>query len=323
MLLALTGKAETAESMRSNRSGIGTQVALRHGASWTMGSTFSRDSGPGQSLQPLAMGLAGQQAADFVAINWSDGVFQTELDLAAGRLYRIAETQRQLSSCPVLFAWDGKEYRFISDLLGVGGLGFFVSPGQAAEPRPWEFFLFPKDSLVARDGRLQIKITEPMEENAYLDQVRIHVYDLPDGWSMIMDERMATGAPEVSGEPIFYRHVDWPVSARNQLGKDVTDSILVADLKPDATGARDPRFIGRLAQDQRLGLEFGKPLGWRREMAHALPGVRVPGGDAKKNGLAAGSPARRCDRTQAVEQPRSVLGQGWRRLGREPGQLPA
>ncbi len=275
VLLALTGKAETSESMRSNRSGIGTQVALRHGASWTMGSTFSRDSGPGQSLQPLAMGLAGQQAADFVAINWSDGVFQTELDLAAGRLYRIAETQRQLSSCPVLFAWDGKEYRFISDLLGVGGLGFFVSPGQAAEPRPWEFFLFPKDSLVARDGRLQIKITEPMEENAYLDQVRIHVYDLPDGWSMIMDERMATGAPEVSGEPIFYRHVDWPVSARNQLGQDVTDSILVADLKPAATGARDPRFIGKLAQDQRLVLEFGKPL--RAPVAGATPVLIVDG----------------------------------------------
>ena len=147
VLLALTGKEETAESMRSNRSGIGTQVALRHGASWTMGSTFSRDSGPGQSLQPLAMGLAGHQAADFIAINWSDGVFQTELDLQAGQFYRIPETQRQLSSCPVLFAWDGREYRFISDLLGVGGLGFFVSPGQAAEPRPWEYFLFPKDSL--------------------------------------------------------------------------------------------------------------------------------------------------------------------------------
>jgi hypothetical protein len=162
VLLALTGKEDTAESMRSNLSGIGTQVALRHGATWTMGSTFSRDSGPGQSLQPLAMGLAGKEAADFVAINWSDGVFQTELDLAAGQLYRIPETQRQLSSCPVLFAWDGKEYRFISDLLGVGGLGFFVSPGQAAEPRPWEYLLFPKDSLVARGGRLQIKISEPM-----------------------------------------------------------------------------------------------------------------------------------------------------------------
>ena len=275
VLLALTGKEETAESMRSNRSGIGTQVALRHGASWTMGSTFSRDSGPGQSLQPLAMGLAGHQAADFIAINWSDGVFQTELDLQAGQFYRIPETQRQLSSCPVLFAWDGREYRFISDLLGVGGLGFFASPGKAAEPRPWEYFLFPKDSLVARDGRLQIKITEPMEENAYLDQVRMHVYDLPNGWSMILDERMATGAPEVSGEPIFYRHVDWPVAARNQLDQDVTDAILLADLKPAATGARDPRFIGKLAKEQRLTLDFGKRLS--APIAGARPVLIVDG----------------------------------------------
>ena len=260
VLLALTGKEETAESMRSNQSGIGTQIALRHGANWTMSSTFSRDSGPGQSLQPLALGLAGSQTADFVAINWSDGVFQTELDLAAGQFYRIPETQRQLSSCPVLFAWDGTKYRFISDLLGVGGLGFFVSPGQVAEPRPWEYFLFPDGALVAKDGFLQIKLSEPMEENAYLDQARIHVYELPVDWSMVMDERMGTGLPDVTGEPIFYRHVDWPVSAYNQLGQDVTAQILTADLQPAETGARDHRFVGRLAQAQRLVLDFGKPL---------------------------------------------------------------
>ena len=88
-----------------------------------------------------------------MAIDWSDGVFQTELGLAAGDTHLLAETQRQLSSCPVLFAWDGERYAFVSDLLGVGGLGFLVAPGRYAEPRPWEYFLLPEESLAERDGR--------------------------------------------------------------------------------------------------------------------------------------------------------------------------
>ena len=99
----------------------------RSGSRWTLTDTFRRHSTPGQSLQPLAVGLGGAGQADFVALTWSDGVYQTELGLEAGRLHRITETQRQLSSCPVLFAWDGQRYAFVSDLLGVGGMGDLIS----------------------------------------------------------------------------------------------------------------------------------------------------------------------------------------------------
>ena len=75
----------------------------------------------GQSLQPIAFGLSGSPQLDFVAITWSDGVLQTELALAPGPVRQIDETQRQLSSCPVLFAFDGRHFAFVTDLLGVGG----------------------------------------------------------------------------------------------------------------------------------------------------------------------------------------------------------
>lgn len=258
--LQLTGREERGESMRSNASGIGAAVALRVGSRWTLLDSFDKVSAPGQSLQPLSLGLGGAPRADYVAIDWSDGVFQTELGLEPGGVKRIAETQRQLSSCPVLFAFDGSEFAFVSDLLGVGGLGFFVAPGEYAPPRPWEFFRLPAGLVAPRNGRYAFKLTEPMEESAYLDALRLHVYDLPPGWSVTLDERFGSGAPEPTGEPLFYRRAIGPASVVNDRGKDVTRSLLGRDLRAAPVGRLDRRFVGRLAAPHVLTLEFGSAL---------------------------------------------------------------
>ena len=130
---------------------------------------------------PAAIGLGGARKLDFLAIDWSDGVFQSELDLATGTTHAIVETQRQLSSCPVLFVWDGEGYRFVSDILGVGGLGYSTGPGSYGTPRPWENFLIPADLMKPRDGELRFKIAEPMEESCYLDSAQLVAWDLPPG----------------------------------------------------------------------------------------------------------------------------------------------
>ncbi len=258
--LSFGGMEEEAESMRSNSSGIGTRAAVRNLDKWTVAWMFDAHSGPGQSLQPVSIGLAGRPTADFVAIDWSDGVFQTELDLDAGVTHRITETQRQLSSCPVLFAWDGQRFRFVSDVLGVGGLGFLVRPGLYSTPRPWEFFLLPEAVSRPREGRYVLKITEPMEENAYLDSVRLHVVDLPPGWAVVPDERMATGDPAVTGRFIYYRRFQQPTGVTNDRGQDVAATVAVADQQAAPVGHLDKRFIGRLENTHRLTLEFDEVI---------------------------------------------------------------
>ena len=260
LALSLSGKEDTAQSMRSNASGIGAQVALRNGSQWTALQNYRQNSGPGQSLQPLAVGLGGAKRADFVAIDWSDGVYQSELDLDVGKLHLLSETQRQLSSCPVLFAWDGEKYAFVSDLLGVGGIGYAIAPGEYAEPRPWENFLLELGLLQPRKGRYVLKIGEPMEEVAYLDHVRLVAYDLPPGWRMVLDERMGIQDPAPSGEPRFYRQERLPQRALNERAQDVTESLLQADGVAAPVGALDRRFIGRLKSEHVLTLSFSEPL---------------------------------------------------------------
>lgn len=261
--LAPIGRSAGSDGMRSNASGIGTQLRLRRAAHWTLADLLDRDSGPGQSLQPLALGVGDAAFADFVELQWSDGVMQTELGLAAGKLHRIEETQRQLASCPVLFAWDGQRFRFVSDVLGVGGIGFLLSPGRYAEPRPWEYFRLPDGLPAVRDGEYRLKIAEPMEEAAYLDQVSLHVYDLPPGWALTLDERMHTGGgPAPSGKPLFFRPADSPGvrSIHDQKGVDQSVRLAAADFDALDPGPRDPRFLGRLQAEQVLVIDLIEPL---------------------------------------------------------------
>ncbi len=260
LALQLTGKEDTAQSMRSNASGIGAQVTVRTGSRWTLAQTYRNHSGPGQSLQPLAVGLGGFAKADFVAVDWSDGVFQSELDLDAGNVHPISETQRQLSSCPVLFAWDGERYAFVSDLLGVGGLGYAVGPGEYAIPRPWEKFLFAPGLLKPKDGQFLLKLTEPMEEIAYLDKARLVAYDLPPGWHMVLDERMGILGPQPTGKARFYRKELIPVRALNERGEVVTKTLIQADGTAAPVGELDRRFIGRLQGEHVLTLTFPEPI---------------------------------------------------------------
>ena len=254
-----SGMTDAGEGMRSNASGLGTRLVARVDQRWSLVDQLDPHSAAGQSLQPVALGLGDGERIDFLKLFWSDGVLQTELALAPGPVHRISELQRQLASCPVLFAWNGERFDFVSDLLGVGGIGFFQQPGVYAEPRPWEFFVFPEGSIAPRDGRYELKISEPMEEIAYIDTASLHIHDLPPGWGVTLNERMYTGSgPMPDGAPVFYRldSLRRPMRAINQRGEDVTAAILEQDHVAADPGPRDRRFLGRLAEDHVLTLEF-------------------------------------------------------------------
>ena len=249
-----------ADQMRSNASGIGTLVKVRFAGRWSIFDAVDANSGPGQSLQPLSAGLGAHGQADFVALEWSDGVSQTELDLAAGERHVIAETQRQLASCPVVFAWDGQAFRFVSDVLGGAALGYLAAPETYSSPRPVESYLLESSMLAPLDGFYRIKLSEPMEENAYLDAARLTVFDLPADWSMVLDERLATGGAPATGRPIYFRRSQLPAQVIDANGQDVTALATRKDRQAPPVGDVDKRFIGLLAQEQTLTLTFDKPL---------------------------------------------------------------
>lgn len=257
--LRLSGRDPTSDQRRSNVSGLGARVAVRTASRWTAFDSTRPESGPGQSLQPALIGVGPAPRADFVAITWSDGVFQTELALAAGRLHHIAETQRQLSSCPVLFAWDGTRFGFVTDILGVGGIGFFERPGLYSAPDPREHVLLPTGAAAPVDGAYRLKLAEPMEEVTYLDRASLVAYDLPPGWRMALDERKAISGPAPTGAPLFYREERLAAHAVNDAGDNVTEKLATADLSAVGPSQLDRRFIG-LASPFSVTVAFDRPI---------------------------------------------------------------
>jgi Tfp pilus assembly protein PilF len=257
--LSLSGRHNLADSMRSNASGVGVKVAARFGSRWTTFDTYRPASGPGQSAQPISFGIAGAAKADFVRFIWPEGLQQTETDLASGKAHRIEEMQRQTSSCPVIFAWDGERFAFVTDCLGVGGLGFAIGPNEYAPVRPWENVLLPAGLLKPHDRRFKIKLGEPMEEACYLDSASLVRYDLPAGWQMTLDERMGVNDPQPTGEARFYRREMLPARAVNDRGQDVTELIARADGKAADPGPPDPRFIG-FTREHSIEMTFPEPI---------------------------------------------------------------
>lgn len=260
LTLSFTGKENDAKAMRSNASGIGTRVTVRNGSNWYATSTFRNHSSPGQNNQAITLGLAGAEKADFIAIDWSDGVFQSELDLEVNKHHIIHETQRQLSSCPVLFVWSGNNYEFVSDILGVGGIGFALGRGIYSTPRPQENFLLPQGLIKPHHGRYKIKITEPMEEIAYIDAAKLVAYDLPVDWQIILDERMATGGEKPTGKTYFFKETLFPARVTNERGENVTDQLKYNDKIAAPPGPGDDRFLGRLASEHILTMTFPEPI---------------------------------------------------------------
>lgn len=268
----LAGADDTTQAMRSNVDGIGAILAARLDERWTIKSNLRPDAGPGQSRQPIPFGLGGAETLSYLLIDWPDGLFQGEVPgvgdagregaiLAAGSVDRISEIQRQVSSCPVLFAHDGEGFQFLSDVLGVAGVGYLLEPGVYSQPRPFERFPMPLGSLAPdEDGRLRIVLCEPMEEVCYLDAVELVGWSLPAGWSLAVDERLAIEGPDATGAPIFFRTTLNPITAMNDRGDSILEAVSSADRSAAPLPPLDRRFIGRLTDEHVVTLEFDRPI---------------------------------------------------------------
>jgi tetratricopeptide (TPR) repeat protein/uncharacterized membrane protein YgcG len=83
---------------------------------------------------PLLFGLRGRERADTVRITWPNGLIQNETRqaaaAAAGEVRAYKEAQRLSGSCPMVFAWNGSRFEFITDVLGVAPLGASSGDGQ-------------------------------------------------------------------------------------------------------------------------------------------------------------------------------------------------
>ncbi|WP_044891791.1 CRTAC1 family protein [Opitutus terrae] len=268
LAVAPTGVRSRDKRTRSPASGYGATVTVRAGRHEQSLLLTGQAGGFCQSPLPLTFGLSGAPRADYVKLLWSDGVAQVEQPLVAGRTHVVAETQRKISSCPVLFTWNGERFEFITDFAGVGGMGYLAAPGEYSFPQPIDHVKIAPEQLRARNGFFELRITEPMEESAYVDRLELLAIDHPAGWAVFPDERLTVTGPAPTRELLAIERPIFPDRAVGPDGADCTDHLRRADRRYAFEPVLDRRFFG-FCERHTLELDFGDRL------AAVLPGERV------------------------------------------------
>jgi hypothetical protein len=259
LALRPTGVRSRDGRTRSPASGYGVLLTARSGLHETRRLFVGQTGGANQSLTPVVFGLAGIGKADYVDLLWPDGVAQAEVALAAGQTHTVAELQRKVSSCPVLFAWNGSRFGFVTDFAGVGGLGYFVAPGVSATPQVLEHVKIEADQLCARAGKYELRVTEPMEEAAYVDRLELLAIDHEAGVEVFPDERLAIGGPVPTHELLVVEAPIYPVHATDSAQHECAGALIRTDRLYAYEPVLDRRYVG-FCPPHTLELDFGDAL---------------------------------------------------------------
>ncbi|HET9387032.1 MAG TPA: FG-GAP-like repeat-containing protein, partial [Gemmatimonadales bacterium] len=233
-------------STKNNTFGIGARVELRAGELYQTRVVTDR---------LTLIGLGTHLKADVLRVQWPNGVPQTIY--FPGTDADVLEMQQLKGSCAFLYTWDGKQFRFVTDIMWQSALGMPVGimakreggsgKGTAMSYAPsgasLEYVRIPGEALQPKNGRYVIQVTEELWETAYVDQLRLVAVDHPDSVDVYVDERFP---PRRGTELELFQVVGRrpPLSAVDERGTDV-----LAELRE-----HDYRYVSNLTPERYQGL---------------------------------------------------------------------
>lgn len=172
-------------------------------------------------------GLGEQTGADVVRIVWPNGAVRAEFETKADQT--ILAEQRLKGSCPFLFAFDGKEMKFVKDAVPwSSAIGLRINTlGTARVEATEEWYKIRGDQLKPRDGYYDLRITAELWETYYYDQLDLMVVDHPVGTDVFVDERFVIPPAKLAITTVSTPHKI--AHAWDDTGKEVTDVVSSLD----------------------------------------------------------------------------------------------
>jgi Tfp pilus assembly protein PilF len=216
--LDLTGFAD-------NKTALGAKVEIFSSGQWQKWELAGASGYQTQAPPQLLVGLGKAEGIDLLRILWPTGVLQDEIDLPRTPVIAMKEADRRGSSCPVLFAWNGHKYKFVTDVIGAAVVGHWFTPTRRNKPNPGEWIKVDGDQLAPVNGKLSLRFIEPMEEVNYIDQLRLVAVDHPENVQVNPDERFLDDPPFASGRVVASAGARLPVGAWDGEGRDVLDQL--------------------------------------------------------------------------------------------------
>jgi len=211
-------------SSKNNYFGFGSKVEVKSGGLYQMRYVD----------KPVShFGLGNRAGADVVRVLWSNGVPQNRFTPQNNQT--IVETQILKGSCPYLYAWNGSEYAFVTDVLWPSALGMPLGimagePLYAFPNSTDEYLRMPGDKIHARDGKYTLQFTTELWESPYLDNINLVVLDHPDSVDVYINETF-TPPPYPPFRIYSVANKYLPLSAVDQLGNDLRNTVVAQDQK--------------------------------------------------------------------------------------------
>src|SRR6266545_4338376 len=201
----------------------------------------------------IHFGLGDQPGADLVRIVWPNGSVRAEFDLKADQV--VLAEQRLKGSCPFLFAYNGKEMKFVKDAVPWGSaIGLRINTiGTARVEATEEWYKVRGDQLVPHDGYYDVRITAELWETYYYDQLGLMVVDHPAGTEVFADERFVIPPAKPGITTVTSPHRI--ARAWDDRGTEVTDLVAKRDEKYLGTFGKG-RYQG-VTRDHYLELDLG------------------------------------------------------------------
>ena len=174
-------------------------------------------------------GLGDQTGADVVRIVWPNGAMRAEFETKADQT--ILAEQRLKGSCPFLFAYNGKEMKFVKDAVPwSSAIGLRINTlGTARVEATEEWYKIGANELAPRDGYYDLRITAELWETYYYDQLALMTVDHPTGTDVFVDERFVIPPAKLAITTVATPHKI--AHAVDDDGNDVTDIVRALDDK--------------------------------------------------------------------------------------------
>jgi Flp pilus assembly protein TadD len=202
---------------------------------------------------PLIFGLRDYSEVDTVRITWPNGMVQNETKQPIGQQLSYKEKPRLSGSCPMIFAWNGSSFEFITDILGVAPLGAGSGDGGYFPVNNREHIQIPGSALRLRDGHYEIRVTEELREVSYLDQIQLIAVDHDASQEIFTNDKFKS--PPFPEFRLFgVRQRLYPRRALDQEGRDVRQRLIKRDGSYVDSFPRNPSGVADLHS---LVLDFG------------------------------------------------------------------